>query len=357
MLLDVDSLRTQYTIDDGRRTIDAVDNVSFGIERGEVFGLVGESGCGKSTIAKSILGLLPDNGTVVDGTITFDETDLTDLPHEQLRQTRWERISLISQSAMNAFDPVYTIREQIREAIDVHRDMSTEAADDRIEELFEVVGIDAERLDDYPHQFSGGMKQRAMIAMALVLEPDLVIADEPTTALDVISQDTILYYLEQLQKELDAAILLITHDMSVVAELCDRTAVMYAGKLAEVGPTESVFESPYHPYTMGLRNAFPTAHAKTAEQKIVSIPGSPPELSEVSEQCRFAPRCPFAAPECLEQTPPMEFQKPEQAAACLRINELGVESMRADARESDNWKLDVVGVGPPVSASEGGENQ
>ena len=333
-MLSIQDLRTEYRTDDGQ--LRAVDDVSFEVDRGQSFGLVGESGCGKSTVAKSIMRILPSNGKVAGGRIDFEGTDLTALPAAAMRRVRWQDVALISQSAMNALDPVYTVGAQIREAIEAHESASREAMDARIAELFELVGIDPERMEDYPHQFSGGMKQRAMIAMALVLNPDLIIADEPTTALDVISQDTILRHLDRLQAETGASLLLITHDMSVVAEMCDRTGVMYAGQLAEVGPTEVIFDEPSHPYTLGLKNAFPTVRGDRDE--LISIPGSPPDLAAVDEGCRFAERCPFATAECRSRTPPMESRSEGHAAACLRIDEIGPETLRTRAANRATWE-------------------
>lgn len=338
-MLEIDHLVTRYSVsNDGRsQSLDAVDDVSFTVDSDEIFGLVGESGCGKSTIANSIMRILPDNGWIPSGSIRFKGQDLADVSEKEMRRIRWEEIALISQSAMNAFDPVYTIGEQIREAISVHRDMPRSEMDARIADLFETVGIDPERASDYPHQFSGGMKQRAMIAMALVLKPDLIIADEPTTALDVISQDTILHYIEELQEETGAAILLITHDMSVVAEMCDRIGVMYAGKLAEIGPTDAVFQHPLHPYTMGLKHAFPSTTAR--DEELISIPGSPPDLIDIDAGCRFASRCPFAVDDCHSITPSMEsHDDPDHAAACIRIEELGADKLRRDAAEPATWR-------------------
>jgi oligopeptide/dipeptide ABC transporter ATP-binding protein len=340
-MLEIENLVTRYRVtkEEEKKSIDAVDDVTFSVDEGEIFGLVGESGCGKSTIAQSIMGILPSNGLIADGQIRFQGRDLAGLSEDELRELRWEEIALISQSAMNAFDPVYTVGEQIREAIEVHRDMPRGEMDRRIADLFETVGIDPERAEDYPHQFSGGMKQRAMIAMALVLEPDLIIADEPTTALDVISQDTILHYLEELQEETGAAVLLITHDMSVVAELCDRTGVMYAGKLAETGPTENVFLEPLHPYAMGLKHAFPSTTDR--DEELVSIPGSPPELLEITDGCRFASRCPFAVEDCESITPEMEsYGDPDHEAACIRIGELGADELRRRAADASTWRED-----------------
>lgn len=350
-MLEVDHLVTRYSLDSdtGNDYIDAVDDISFEIREQEIFGLVGESGCGKSTVAQSVMGILPDNGSVVDGSIEFKGQDLTSISHAEFRTLRWEEIALISQSAMNAFDPVYTVGQQIREAIQVHREMSRAEMDTRIADLFETVGIDPARMEDYPHQFSGGMKQRAMIAMALVLEPDLIIADEPTTALDVISQDTILHYLETLQDKTGASVLLITHDMSVVAELCDRIGVMYAGRLAEVGTAEDVFDHPTHPYTMGLLNALPSSVERGED--LISIPGSPPDLGGIEAHCRFVDRCPFATEECWQGDPPMEEHEPSHRAACIRVDEVGGDTFRTEASKHGTWRRPE-STGPTVSEAD-----
>jgi len=337
-MLEVRDLRTRYTLGEDEE-LDAVDGVSFEIGEGTVFGLVGESGCGKSTVAKSIIRTLSRNGSVVDGEIRFKGTDLLGASPAELRRIRWEEIALISQSAMNSLDPVYTAGEQIREAIRAHRDVDAEWMDARVQELFEVVGIDPGRAEDYPHQFSGGMKQRIMIAMSLVLDPDLIIADEPTTALDVVNQDTILHYLERLQEETGASILLITHDMGVVAEICDRVGVMYGGHLVEEGPTLDVFTDPIHPYTVGLKNSFPSLRG--AADDLITIPGSPPDLRQIGSQCRFASRCPFAVERCHREEPSLAAYGPEHSAACFRIDELGEEIARRGA-ERRTWYDDAV---------------
>jgi len=259
-LLDINDLSIQYRTQEG--PINAVRNVSFSIGENETFGLVGESGCGKSTIAKGILRILPPNGEITNGSVDLNlsnrTVDLATTDMKTLREIRWDEVSMIAQSAMNALDPVYTIGEQIVEAIQIHEDTSTKEARERTRELFEMVGLDPERIDSYPHQLSGGMRQRAMIAMALALEPSLILADEPTTALDVITQDHILEEINELKERLGSSMLIITHDISVVAETCDRVGVMYGGELVEVGPIEEVFVNPEHPYTLGLLNAFPT---------------------------------------------------------------------------------------------------
>ena len=233
-LLEVNDLRVHYETSEG--PVQAVDGVTFSIDEGENLGIVGESGCGKTTLADAILGILEDNGHVAGGEILFRGEDLTEMSGAERRRIMWEEISMIPQSAMNALDPVYTMRDQIAEAIFAHRTTSNKEASARVDELFELVGLDPERADDYPHQFSGGMRQRAMIAMALALEPAIILADEPTTALDVIMQDQILKRISALQDEINSSMMIITHDVSVVAETCDRVVVMYAGKIAEEGP-------------------------------------------------------------------------------------------------------------------------
>ncbi|MDY6819518.1 MAG: ABC transporter ATP-binding protein [Halobacteriales archaeon] len=301
--LEVEDLEVNYSSEEG--TVQAVDGVSFELEQGENLGIVGESGCGKTTLAKALLGILPKNGYVNNGSIKFKGEDMTEMTEEQRRQLRWEEISMIPQSAMNALDPVYTIREQIVEAIDAHRPKISRAeANEIVDQMFDLVGLDRDRANDYPHQFSGGMRQRAMIAMSLALDPALVLADEPTTALDVIMQDQILKRISQIQDEINSSMVVITHDVAVVAETCDRVIVMYAGKIAEEGPIDEVFNTPYHPYTVGLQNAFPNIRAK--DQDLVSIAGYPPELVDPPDGCRFADRCPMATQECYNVEPPAQ---------------------------------------------------
>ncbi|MFB6210632.1 MAG: ABC transporter ATP-binding protein [Halobacteriales archaeon] len=301
--LEVEDLEVNYSSEEG--TVQAVDGVSFELEQGENLGIVGESGCGKTTLAKALLGILPKNGYVNNGSIKFKGEDMTEMTEEQRRQLRWEEISVIPQSAMNALDPVYTIREQIVEAIDAHRPKISRAeANEIVDQMFDLVGLDRDRANDYPHQFSGGMRQRAMIAMSLALDPALVLADEPTTALDVIMQDQILKRISQIQDEINSSMVVITHDVAVVAETCDRVIVMYAGKIAEEGPIDEVFNTPYHPYTVGLQNAFPNIRAK--DQDLVSIAGYPPELVDPPDGCRFADRCPMATQECYNVEPPAQ---------------------------------------------------
>ncbi|MEF8800598.1 MAG: ABC transporter ATP-binding protein [Halolamina sp.] len=319
-LLDINDLSIQYRTQEG--PINAVRDVSFSIGENETFGLVGESGCGKSTIAKGILRILPPNGEVTGGSVDLnlqDRTvDLATTDTKTLREVRWDEVSMIAQSAMNALDPVYTIGEQIIEAIQLHEDTSTKEARERTKELFEMVGLDPERIDSYPHQLSGGMRQRAMIAMALALEPSLIIADEPTTALDVITQDHILEEINDLKERIGSSMLIITHDISVVAETCDRVGVMYGGELVEVGPIEEVFVNPEHPYTLGLLNAFPTIEGE--ERELITMTGSPPDLAEPPTACSFYDRCPYREPRCAENGPALTARdggEDDWQAACF----------------------------------------
>lgn len=337
-ILEIQDLSVEYETAEG--SIQAVDEVSFEINENEAFGLVGESGCGKSTIAKSILQILPENGHVTNGSITVPGKgiDLTDATPEQLREVRWAEISLISQSAMNALDPVYTVGEQIIEAIQLHEEISESAARSRVKELFDSVGLDRERIDSYPHQLSGGMRQRAMIAMALALNPALILADEPTTALDVITQDHILEEINDLQQEINNSMLIITHDISVVAETCDRVGVMYGGELVEVGDIEDVFVDPEHPYTLGLLNAFPTIEGD--EEELITMTGSPPDLRSPPKRCNFYERCPYSEAQCAEHDPELTPRGDQWQAACF-VSEEGVDLKRHYAnavQEGSVWQ-------------------
>jgi len=345
-LLEVEGLAIEYRTPDGR--LRAVDDVDFRVARDETLGLVGESGCGKSTIARAILDVLDRNGEVAAGEIRFKGVDLTGLTAAELNDVRWNGISMISQSAMNALNPVHRISAQIVEAIQAHEDVTDAEARERVVELFELVGLNPNRIDDYPHQFSGGMKQRAYIAMALALDPDLLIADEPTTALDVIVQDQILKRLGELRRDLGISMLLITHDISVVAETCDRLGVMYAGKLMEYGDIESIFEAPYNPYTLGLQNSFPSV---SETRDLISIPGTPPDLSDPPEGCRFAARCPFATDGCLDAHPPLEAVDDDHYSACYRHDI--VDRMREDAGDRGTWQRDPGATVPDGAAGSG----
>jgi peptide/nickel transport system ATP-binding protein len=332
-LLEVENLEVYYETEEG--PAQAVDDVSFTLEEGENLGIVGESGCGKTTLAKAIIGILPDAGYVNGGSINFKGDELTGMSEEGRRRLKWEEISMIAQSAMNSLDPVYTIREQIVEAIETHRPgtgrvESTEIVTD----MFELVGLDPDRADDYPHQFSGGMRQRAMIAMALALEPSLILADEPTTALDVIMQDQILKRISQIQDEINSSMLVITHDVSVVAETCDRVLVMYAGKVAEEGPVDEIFNQPYHPYTIGLKRAFP--NIRMSDQDLLSIKGYPPELIDPPEGCRFAERCPMADERCRVEEPEAHYMN-DLRTYCHYAEDID-RDLRPRADREETWE-------------------
>jgi peptide/nickel transport system ATP-binding protein len=271
---------------------------------------------------------------MLGGPVLFEGRDLIRLPERDRRALRWREMAFIPQTAMSALDPVYRVGRQIEEVLVERGGRSRGAARARAAELFAMVGIDASRLDDYPHQFSGGMKQRASIAMALALEPKLVLADEPVTALDVIVQRQVLDLLKALQRRLGLSVVLVTHDISVVAYTCDRVVVMYAGRVVESGPVAEVLERPCHPYTMGLTNAFPDL--ERAGGALVPIEGSPPSLLDPPAGCRFAERCPFAQPRCREREPPLEADGAGRAVACWRAEEAA--ALRPQAREPATWR-------------------
>jgi len=293
----------------------AVDDVSFRVGRGESVGLVGESGCGKTSVAISLLKLLPDNAEIIGGEILLGGTDLVPLSYEQVRKFRWRHISMVFQAAMNALNPVYTVEDQILEAMQLHRpEMTDKEMEGKIDHLFELVGLDPDFKKQYPHQYSGGMRQRAIIAMALSCDPDLIIADEPTTALDVIVQDSLLKKVREIQKKLNMAMIYISHDVAVIAEVSERVGVMYAGQLAEMASTEDIFHYPIHPYTMGLMSAFPSIVGP--KTKLVQLPGEPPDLLNPPPGCRFHPRCPYATEICREQHPDFKDYGGGHFAAC-----------------------------------------
>jgi peptide/nickel transport system ATP-binding protein len=311
----VENLSVHYLTQKG--IAKAVDGVFFDLKENECVGLVGESGCGKTTLAKALMRILPENGKIEEGRILLKGFDILQMTEAEFRSLRWKEISIVPQSAMNSLDPVRRIGEQIVEAFQTHDSaISYQLAMSRTEELFTLVGLEKGRLKDYPHQFSGGMRQRAMIAMALVLDPTLIIADEPTTGLDVIVQDQILYKIREIRAAKRKAMILVTHDIAIVAENCHRIMVMYAGKIVESGKIEEVFDYPSHPYTMGLLNAFP--NIKSEKEELVSIPGSPPSLIDLPPGCRFHLRCPFARDICTFAEPPLFFVKEDHLCACLR---------------------------------------
>jgi peptide/nickel transport system ATP-binding protein len=298
-LLQVRNLKTYYQT--ARGYVKAVDGVNFQIGEGEVFGLAGESGCGKTTVALSIIRLLPPGGRIIDGEIMFNDKNILAMSEEDIRKIRWKKIAIVFQGAMNALNPVMKVGDQIVEAITTHEDVSKEEAWRRAEKLLEMVGIEPSRAKDYPHEFSGGMKQRVMIAMALACNPQLLIADEPATALDVIVQAQILKLMRDLQRKMNLSMMLITHDLSIIAETCNKVAIMYAGKIVEYADTKRIFREPQHPYTRGLIGAFPSI--KGPRRKLISIPGTPPDLLNPPSGCRFHPRCPYTNNKCKSMEP------------------------------------------------------
>ncbi len=351
-LLEITDLQTYYRAEGG--WVRATDGVSLSLDHGETIGLVGESGSGKTTLAKSIIRLFPDNAEIHGGSIEFDGTEITELSSKELRnRIRWKEISMIPQNAMNGFDPVYTVGEQIMQVIRHHEDGTSKAeARTRARELFDDLGIDPDRIDDYPHQFSGGMAQRAMIALALALEPQLMLADEPTTALDVVIQDRILETIKAKQEAIDSAMIMITHDMSVVSETCDRIAVVYGGRVVEIADAETIIMNPRHPYTLGLRNAFPDISSE--DEELISIPGTPPNLVDPEEGCRFAPRCPFAEEECWSVTPEPQSYGDGHIVECHRADE--VELLQEEAGKKETWMEQDLGK-PEELSTDGGEPQ
>ena len=299
-LLVVDDLRTYFDL--GGSTVKAVDGVSFRLDHGQALGIAGESGCGKTTTALSLVRILPPNGRIVGGSVKLMGIDLVPKSETAMRRYRWREISIVFQGAMNALNPVQRVRDQIAEPIELRLGTSPRTAQARVGELLELVGIPRDRGRAYPHELSGGMRQRAMIAMALACNPAIVIGDEPTTALDVMVQAQILQLLESLRHELGLSLILITHDLSVIAETCDRVMIMYAGKVAEEGPVGQVFREPRHPYTQKLLASFP--NIASDRRTLDVIPGAPPDLRDPPPGCRFAPRCPFVMPICSEVVPP-----------------------------------------------------
>jgi peptide/nickel transport system ATP-binding protein len=330
-LLSIRDLQVHYVTGGG--TVMAVDGVDLDVPPGSIVGLVGESGCGKSTLGRALMGVLPGSGRIAGGSIMFEGRNLTTISERERRAIRWRRMSFVPQTAMNALDPVQPVGTQIREVLRERGGLARTDAQDRAEALMRMVGLDAKCLSDYPHQFSGGMRQRASIALALALEPALVIADEPVTALDVIVQRQVLDVLRDLQHRLNLAMILVTHDMAVIAYACDRAAVMYAGKIVETGPVAAVLEAPYHPYTMGLMHAFPDIRAH--EVALVPIEGAPPSLLHPPQGCRFADRCPFAEQRCRAEAPPLTLVADDHLAACWRSDI--APALRHEAARPETW--------------------
>jgi peptide/nickel transport system ATP-binding protein len=303
-LLEVRDLKTHFRTDDG--IVKAVDGVSFEVEKGKTLGIVGESGSGKSVTCLTIMGLNAKRNTISSGEALFKGENLLDTPARRLRDIRGNDIAMIFQDPMTSLNPVHSIGKQLVEAIKLHRDVSTRQARARALELLKAVGIPRaeRRVDDYPHQFSGGMRQRVMIAMALLNDPDLLIADEPTTALDVTTQAQILELMNRLQREFGSAIILVTHDLGVVAETADDVVVMYAAKVVERAPVDNLFKRPHMPYTWGLLGSLPRLDVET--ERLTQIPGQPPSLLNPPRGCRFHPRCPYVMNVCKEKEPELQ---------------------------------------------------
>lgn len=318
-LLTVENLTMHYSTRAG--DVSAVDGVSFSVARGESIGLVGESGCGKTSLAGSLLKLLADNAEITRGRLVFQDTDLVPLSESEMRHFRWRHIAMVFQAAMNALNPVYTVGDQIIEALEQHLPaMSYQQARARVTELFQMVGLEPRLMDRYPHEYSGGMRQRAVIAMALSCHPDLIIADEPTTALDVIVQDNLLRELKELQRKIGMSMIYISHDIAVIAEVSDRIGVMYAGRLVELAAADAIFHHPLHPYTAALMASFPSVTGPKRELSVLG--GEPPNLLNPPKGCRFHPRCPYATERCRTETPPFRDHGGGHFAACWHPLEL-----------------------------------
>ncbi|MDI6887898.1 MAG: ABC transporter ATP-binding protein [Candidatus Thermoplasmatota archaeon] len=318
-LLKIENLKTHFYTYKG--VVRAVDGINLEIKEDEILGLVGESGCGKTVTALSILKLLSSNARIVEGKIIFEGLDIVSLKEERLRNIRGSKIAMIFQEPMSSLNPVYTIGNQLVETVLLHnREYSKKQAREKAIELLKLVKIPLPKkvIDQYPHELSGGMRQRCMIAMALVCKPKLLIADEPTTALDVTTESQILELIKELKSELRHSVLLITHDLGIVAELCDRVAVMYAGKIVECSDVKTIFTAPKHPYTVGLLNAIPKF---TEKRRLEAIEGMPPDLISLPKGCRFAPRCKFATSDCKEREPELRSLGKGHEIACFKIIE------------------------------------
>ncbi len=330
MLLRVEDLKVDYKTPRG--LIHAVDGVSFDVPAGSVVGIVGESGCGKTTAVRALTRVIDANAKISGGKALFENQDIFAMSEKEMRGLRWREIAFVPQSAMNSLDPVYRVGSQIMEVLRERGGMGRAKSLARANDLFVMVGLDSGRLRDYPHQFSGGMRQRAAIALALALEPKLVIADEPVTALDVVIQRQVLDTFRDLQKRLGISVILVTHDVSVIAYICDYVVVMYAGKVVESGPVRAVLGEPGHPYTMGLYNAFPDLESSGGE--LAPIEGAPPDLHEPPTGCRFADRCPFVETRCAA-APPIHAMGDDHSAACWRADE--AKELRLRAADVRTW--------------------
>jgi peptide/nickel transport system ATP-binding protein len=321
-LLEVDNLSVSYFTD--AADIGAVDRVSLTLHAGEFLGIVGESGCGKSTLLFAIAQLLSPPAEITAGRVVFRGQDLVRLTDSELRHVRWRDYSVVMQSAMNALNPMKSIGAQFKDTMRAHGRSSADAIRTRSVEMLHLVGIDAAHLDSYPHQLSGGMRQRAMIAMALLFTPQLVIMDEPTSALDVVAQRSLMTQIKELQQRLGFAVIFVTHDMSVIAHYSDRVMVMYAGQVAEIGETGSIFERPLHPYSKGLLDAFPSVRGP--RRALTGIPGSPPDLGRPPSGCRFHPRCSEVMAKCTTSEPELYEVDGTQVRCLLYVGSSGTPS-------------------------------
>lgn len=314
-LLSIHDLRTHYFTPIG--VVKAVDGCSISLSSGEALGVAGESGCGKSTMARSILRLIHPPDRIVSGEIYFKGTNLLAMGEDEFRGIRWDKISIVFQQSMHALNPVLKISEQIIEPLVVKHRINKTDAEKKASELLELVGISSSRIKNYPHEFSGGMKQRALIAMSLICDPEIVILDEPTTALDVVSQRTILSLASDLQKKLGLSIIWITHDLAILSEVCNKIAIMYAGKIVEIGNTFEIILDPKHPYTMGLLSSFPSLDR--IDKELESIPGATPDLINPPSGCRFHPRCSYKTDIC-EKAPPKTEKIPGRAGGFIQCH-------------------------------------
>ena len=321
-VLSINNLITEFDTDEGR--VRAVDDVSFTAQAGKTLGIVGESGCGKSVTALSIMRLLPQPmGQIVSGSVELDGTDLTQLPIPQMEKIRGARIGMVFQEPMTALNPVHTVGRQLTEALLIHKDITPDAAIREAVGLLDRVGIPSPnvRMTEYPHQLSGGMRQRIVIAMALACKPDFLIADEPTTALDVTIQAQILELIKELQADMGMSVILITHDLGVIAETCDEVVVMYAGKVAERGSVFDIFDRAAHPYTRGLLKSIPTLNTEP-KSTLSTIDGMVPGLLDLPEGCRFENRCTFSHEQCISKAPDLQAIKDQHQVSCLRWQEI-----------------------------------
>ena len=325
-ILQIEDLTVQYVVEGD--VTEAVNNVSLTLEQGKSLGIVGETGAGKTTTALSILRLVPDPpGRIVSGSVKINGKDIYKATKSELEHIRGNEVAMIFQDPMTVLNPVFTVGDQIAECVEIHEKCSKAEAKKRAIEMLELVGISAERVNDYPHQFSGGMKQRVVIAIALACSPALLIADEPTTALDVTIQAQVLELMKELKQKINTALIMITHDLGIVAEICEDVAVMYAGRIIEYGTLEDVFRNTRHPYTEGLFNSLPNIYDRKSELK--PIPGLMPDPTNLPKGCAFAPRCEYATERCLTERPELVHHTDSHAVACLRYEDEGFQIERS----------------------------